>query len=266
QSFDDSLLKIMERYEKYGSGYEIIKRLESAHGVFDTLNIDMIFNFPSQTLKMVERDVKTIIDSGIEQVTFYPLMVSTATKKILAEKFGRISYGKEKKFYNLILKELQMAGYMPASAWCFSHEKKMIDEYIVNYEDYAGVGSGSFGYIDGKIFADTFSIEQYLNLINKGNLPIIAQKIFSKKEQMRYDFLMKLFGRTLDIEILKGKYNNSFLKYLWPEMLFFKLAGGIRKTKNNEIVLTKKGLYFWVIMMREFFTGVNNFRDQCRTQ
>ena len=142
----------------------------------------------------------------------------------------------------------------------------MIDEYIVNYEDYAGVGSGSFGYIDGKIFADTFSIEEYISLLNKGYFPIFAQKVFSKKEQIRYDFLMKLFGRTLDIEKFKEKYKNSFIKYLWPEILFFKITGAIKKTQNNEIVLTQKGLYLWVIMMREFFTGVNNFRDQCRAK
>jgi coproporphyrinogen III oxidase-like Fe-S oxidoreductase len=266
QSFDDSLLKTMERYEKYGSGSEIIKRLELAKGRFDTLNIDMIFNFPGQTLKMVEKDVKTIIDLGIDQVTFYPLMVSTATKKILAKKFGRISYLKEKKFYNLILNELQRENFIPASAWCFSQKSSMIDEYIVNYEDYAGVGSGSFGYIDGKIFADTFSIEEYISLLNKGYFPIFAQKVFSKKEQIRYDFLMKLFGKTLDIEKFKEKYKNSFIKYLWPEILFFKITGGIKKTQNNEIVLTQKGLYLWVIMMREFFTGVNNFRDQCRAK
>ena len=44
QSFDDSLLKEMQRYEKYGSGQQIRTRLKSVAGTFDTLNIDMIFN------------------------------------------------------------------------------------------------------------------------------------------------------------------------------------------------------------------------------
>ncbi|GAG04391.1 unnamed protein product, partial [marine sediment metagenome] len=32
----------------------------------------------------------------------------------------------------------------------------------------------------------------------------------------------------------------------------------------NNIYLTYKGMYFWLIMMREFFKSVNYFREQCR--
>ena len=38
----------MERYEKYGSGEEISAHLKNVSGTFDTLNVDMIFNFPHQ--------------------------------------------------------------------------------------------------------------------------------------------------------------------------------------------------------------------------
>ena len=34
---------------------------------------------------------------------------------------------------------------------------------------------------------------------------------------------------------------------------------------GNMLALTAKGRYYWVIMMREFFTSVNNFRDYCRS-
>ena len=46
QSFQDDLLKQMERYHKYGSGLQIQERLAKYAGTFDTLNVDMIFNFP----------------------------------------------------------------------------------------------------------------------------------------------------------------------------------------------------------------------------
>ena len=72
QSFDDGLLKRMERFRKYGSGADIRARLEKTRGIFDTLNVDMIFNFPGQTVDMIARDVRTIIDIEADQVTFYP--------------------------------------------------------------------------------------------------------------------------------------------------------------------------------------------------
>ncbi|MCD6293169.1 MAG: radical SAM protein, partial [Deltaproteobacteria bacterium] len=81
QSFDDSLLKAMERYHKYGSGAEIEANIKRYTGAFDTLNIDMIFNFPSQSLASLQRDLEIIKNIPADQVTFYPLMVSTATEK-----------------------------------------------------------------------------------------------------------------------------------------------------------------------------------------
>jgi hypothetical protein len=52
-------------------------------------------------------------------------------------------------------------------------------------------------------------------------------------------------------------------RLLGPEIFFFILAGALR-IKHGQIILTKRGRYYWVIMMREFFTGVDNFRDASR--
>ncbi len=82
---------------------------------------------------------------------------------------------------------------------------------------------------------------------------------------MRYDFLMKLFGLRLDIRQIESKFKTNVSRYLWMEILFFKFLGGI-KTDADQILLTPNGQYYWVIMMREFFIGVNNFRDYCRSK
>ncbi|MDI6615655.1 MAG: radical SAM protein, partial [Syntrophaceae bacterium] len=57
QSFDDGLLKAMGRYEKYGSGEVIAGKIAEMTGRFDTLNADMIFNFPVQTEEILKRDL-----------------------------------------------------------------------------------------------------------------------------------------------------------------------------------------------------------------
>ena len=46
--------------EKYGSGDVIRERLAAAQGVFPTLNVDMIFNLPGQTLAMLEHDLDVL--------------------------------------------------------------------------------------------------------------------------------------------------------------------------------------------------------------
>ncbi len=264
QSFDDDLLKKIERYHKYGSGAEIAERLKFTQGNFDTLNVDMMFNFPTQNLITLENDLSTLIELGVDQITYYPLMVSSSTHELISKRLGRVDYKREKIFYSKITQML-IPNYQASTAWCFSRNKAMIDEYVINFDEYAGLGSGSFGYLGGSVYANTFDIDEYIKKVNEGKLPLTAKRDFSLKERLRYDFLMKLFGLNLDLEQLSHKINGNVYRYLWPEIFFFTIIGGLKK-KGKNLILTRKGQYYWVIMMREFFIAVNNFRDYCRKE
>ena len=263
QSFDDGLLKKMERFHKYGSGEEIKNKLGNLMGTFDTLNVDMIFNFPTQTLGMLEHDLQVIREIETDQATFYPLMVSDVTRSELAKRFGEISYSQEKRFYDKISDTLE-SEYSCGTAWCFSRKKSMIDEYVVDYDEYVGVGSGSFGYVNGACFANTFSLQDYSALLNNGKLPLMAKKSFKIKDQVSYYLMMKLFSTSLDMDEANEKFNGKFRSLLFMELAALQFYGALTKN-GSKLYLTNKGRYLWVIMMREFFTGVNNFRDICRS-
>jgi len=290
QTFDNGILKALERYHKYGSGEEIVDRLKYTQGRFDTLNIDMIFNFPTQTMEILENDLSTLIGLGVDQITYYPLMVSAYTKDVMSKKLGVVNYEKGNKLYFKIT-EMLSAHYKASTAWCFSRNEPVvgviektqnsklktqnsaegrpvtpiIDEYVVHYDEYAGIGSGSIGYLNGSAYANTFDIRAYIDQVNRGMLPITGKRVFSIKERLSYDFLMKLFGLSLDIEQMSVRNKVNAYRYLWPEILFFRLTGGLKKS-GNVLHLTRKGQYYWVLMMREFFIGVNNFRDFCRAE
>ena len=259
QTFNNKLLKNIGRFEKYGSGEEIKKRIRAIMRMFDTLNIDMIFNFPGQTLPMVINDVEIINELNVDQVTFYPLMPARIKKSEIQSRFGRINYSNEKMFYKKITKQLSKQ-YTNSTVWCFSRIKGMIDEYIIDNDEYIGIGAGSFSYINGTIFSHIFSINDYISQIQNGIFPKTKYKNFSQREQIRYDLLIKLFSRTLDLNYLKNKYGKTYWLYIIKELFFFLLTGA-GKLKNKKLILTQKGQYYLLVMMREFFTGVNNFRE-----
>jgi len=76
---------------------------------------------------------------------------------------------------------------------------------------------------------------------------------------------MKLFGTRLNVADLRKKYGGAFFGLLWPDLLAFTLIGALA-WHPPAITLTRRGRYAWVVLMREFFTAVNNFRDYCRGQ
>ena len=264
QSFDDTLLKQMDRYDKYGSGEEILERIQSVEGRFHSLNVDMIFNFPSQTEAMLARDVEMLKVSQANQTTFYPLMASPVVEGSLRRSVGKVSYSREARYYE-ILSEILADTFEPASAWTFSRTGGgMIDEYIVDYEDYVGVGSGSFSFLNGSLYVNTFSLGEYTRRIDAGLSGVTAYREFTRRDRMRYRFLMGLFGLTLDKVAFARDFGVSVERGLPMEMAFMRMNGAFAVDDAVRLTLTRKGRYLAVAMMRQFFIGVNGLRDQAR--
>jgi coproporphyrinogen III oxidase-like Fe-S oxidoreductase len=265
QSFNNHLLKQMNRFDKYGSGEENLLRFKEIAPLFPTVNIDMIFNFPSQTEEILHNDVQKVIESGVNQTTFYALMSSPIVARSMARSVGKVDYRREAKFYNLLSRELNEA-FEPVSAWCFSRKgQKMIDEYIIDHEEYIGLGSGSFSYLGGNLFVNTFSLREYAHMIASGKLSLLKKRTFMLHEQMRYRFLMELFGLQLDKRKFKQSFGQSVERGLWMEVAFMQLAGAFARNDRQLLTLTPTGRYLLVVMMREFFSSMDKVREQART-
>ncbi len=264
QSFDDTILKAIGRYDKYGCAQETFERLQQAAGLFDTLNIDLIFNMPLQNEKSLRQDLELIDRLSADQVTFYPLMTAPSVAARLAETLGPIDYKQEKRMYMLILEHMRRS-YQSSTAWCFSRKAAMIDEYIIDYDSYVGVGSGAFGYFNDCIHINTFNLNDYIERVQAGHMPTGLIKQFTRRETLHYMLLMKLFSTELSKSFFESEQGRDFKKALWPEMTLLRLIGALRE-EPDRLALTDQGRYLWVMAMREFFIAVDTMRDVCRKQ
>ena len=274
QSFDDGLLKQMDRYDKYGSGDEIVARIQEASPYFVSMNADMIFNFPAQTEDILIRDIERVVESGASQTTFYPLMASPSVERSLARTVGKVDYQREQLFYRII-DELLTGGDKPlfthGSSWTFNRldtaaaaDDAMIDEYVVDYEEYPAIGSGGITYLGSNLYVNTFSVRDYNAAIEAGRMSIMGKTVFSKRDRMRYRFMMQLFGGRLDKRAWQRDFGCTVEAGLPVETAFMKASGAYAVDDADQITLTPKGRYLSVVMMRQFFIGVNNLRDQAR--
>lgn len=274
QSFDDKLLKQMDRYDKYGCAAEILERVGEANPYFVSMNVDMIFNFPAQTEDILINDVERVIESGASQTTFYPLMASPSVARSLAQTVGRVDYTREQRFYQII-DELLVSGHGSlfeyGSAWAFNRrsaaaagEKAMIDEYVVDYEEYPAIGSGGITYLGENLYVNTFSVNDYNAAIEHNRMSLMGKATFNKHDRMRYRFMMQLFGLRLDKRQFERDFGCTVEAGLPIEMAFMRASGAFASNTPEELTLTPKGRYLMVVMMRQFFIGVNNLRDQAR--
>jgi len=263
QSFDDGLLQEMERYEKYGSRAEILAGLDRARGRFDTLNVDMIFNLPHQTPEILERDLDTVLGSAANQVSLYPLMTSDEVRRKMTARLGRLDRRRVREFYGHILSRLRPE-FRAQSAWCFSRGRGAgVDEYIADAGDYVGVGSGSFSYVGGTMYATTFSLNAYADRIARGQPAVTQRRVLTLHEQMRYEMLLRLFGLRMDHDWLERRFAGRFERSMFAEMVALKAVGAVVEDERG-YALTERGMYLWVLMMSAFFESVNVFREKMR--
>ena len=275
QSFDDDLLKQMDRYEKYGSGDVILERIAEAEPYFDSLNVDMIFNFPSQTEDVLMADLEKIALSGCRQTTFSPLYVSSATTRKMAATLGAMDYDREYRYYQ-ILDGVLAGGDDPlfdrTTLWTFTRPDKegkpadapQIDEYQVNYDEYPAIGSGSITHLNGCLYVNNFSIKDYNAAIESGRMSIMGKTEMSKRDLMRYRFLLDLYKLRLDKRAFERDFGCSIETGLPMELAFMRLSRAFETDNADELTLTPIGRYLTVVMYRQFLSGMNNLRDQAR--
>ncbi len=262
QSFDDGLLAGMDRLAKYGSAAQMRERLAAARGIFPTLNIDMIFNLPGQTLAMLDHDLAELLELGVDQVSFYPLMTAPSARHAMEKSMGLSDPRLRHPMYERILDSM-LPSYHAASAWCFSRNEGMFDEYIIDQDDYVGIGSGAFSYVGGAMYSTTFSLNHYCRRVEGGQSGISQRRTLGRKERMRYDFLVRLFGGELRHDYVQRRYGRAFAVRMAPELALMRLIGATRHDADA-IRLTRLGMYCWVLMMAEFFNSVNGVREQMR--
>ena len=189
-------------------------------------------------------------------------MPSPHKKSAMERKFSKVDNSREKKYYNAIIKEIYQGGYDASTVWCFSKGHRMIDEYIVDYADYIGIGAGSVSLVNGIFYVNSFSLEKYASILHSNHLPIVRWRHLSENEYLRYYLLTKLFGMKVSKDQFRRQFGADIHTKLGIEINLLKLATAVSEDKEF-IRVNPKGMYTISVMMREFFASLNTLREYC---
>ena len=265
QSFDDSILKLTERYDKFGSGAQIYDRLGEAIELFPTTNIDMIFGFRGQSLDMLQRDMDLLMQLNPRQITTYPLMVTSQTRKsvkgTIAAKGDELADQ-----YRVIMNTLG-GHYRQLTSWTFgrTHDEGF-DEYVVDHDEYLGVGSGAFSFLGNSLYVNTFSLHRYGERIAAGKTGVERQRCFDKHAVLQYRLLLGLFSARLSRKYFREVHGVNLDTALFKEVLALKTIGAIKNDPSDpdNLIVTDAGKFLGLVMMKAFYSGMDNVRAELR--
>ena len=265
QSFNDDILKMTERYDKFGSGALIYERLQEALELFPTTNVDMIFGFRGQNLEMLQRDMDLLVELNPRQITTYPLMVTSQTRKSVKQTIA--AKGIELADQYAVIMNTLGNHYRQLTSWTFgrTHDEGF-DEYVVDHDEYLGVGSGAFSFLGSSLYVNTFSLRRYNERIKAGMTGVERRRNFDKHAVLQYRLLLGLFSARLSRKYFREVHGVDLDKALFKEMLGLRIAGAIKDNPEDpdNLIVTDAGKFLGLVMMKAFYSGMDNVRAQLR--
>lgn len=179
QSFNDLILKKLGRLHDSITVYESFELARKAG--FDSINLDLMFGLPGQTLDIFQDTLNRIIDLGPEHISAYSLKVEEGTPFAVWQERGKLQLPPEEdelEMYDRIIAQLQTNGYEMYEISNFAkpgHECRHNQVYWRN-EPYLAAGAGAHGYVNNVRYVIEPNVPSYIETSVSGKRPVIEHE------------------------------------------------------------------------------------------
>ena len=201
ESTSNSTLKDIGRAHTYEDAIKTVNEAKKHN--FDSINVDLIFGFKSQTIEQLKLDLQNIITLDVDHISIYSLIVSPGSA-FHNMKYKEQDEDESAKFYELIVSTLRAAGYKRYEVSNFARNGKYSQHNLTYWHDqeYFGIGLGASGYLDGVRYENTKNLDKYL----KGHF-IDKKETVMKQSDLTYFLLTNL---RLEDGFLRIEFENRF--------------------------------------------------------
>lgn len=251
QTFNNDKLKFLGRCYNDKDVQEAITLIKSFD--FKCLDIDIMTNIPGQTIDDIVYDLKTAYSYDIDQISIYPLIVfpMTSMDRIIREKgLSRFSELEEKRILQIIDEISTQHNYKRSSIWTYG--KDMNNRYTsVTRESFIGIGAGASSLFSNYFYLNTFNVEEYINSLNKGKLPINIVNTMTEREKMIFWLFWRCYDGVIDenrfYELFNEDMKNEF-RILFTALKILKMI----RSEGNKVVLTDLGRFAYHYVEKQY--------------
>jgi oxygen-independent coproporphyrinogen-3 oxidase len=246
QTFEPDLLKKLGRTHREDDVYTSLKLAREAG--FENLSIDLMFGLPNQTVDMFERTLDIAFGLDIPHFSAYGLKVEEGT-------FFHTLYEKEKlplppeedetHMYDLLMERMEKQGYTQYEISNFARPGYQSTHNVTYWknEEYYGLGAGAHGYVKGTRHVNAGPLNEYIERLEKDELPYVELHHVSKEEAMEE---MMFMGLRMSNGISEQDFFNRYqvsLNDIFGQELATLLKKGLLSRDNGRYFLTKTGKF-----------------------
>jgi oxygen-independent coproporphyrinogen-3 oxidase len=223
---------------------------------FTSINLDLIYGLPFQTLESFARTVDTVIDIAPDRLAVFNYAhvpwLKPHQKLILPETLPSTELKLE--IFKMTIEKLVAAGYWNVG---MDHFAKQTDELAIaqknrtlyrNFQGYstkAGCDMYGFGMSAIGQFRDSYqqnrkTVKEYFDALNAGELPTYLGYTMTADDHIRKDVIMKLMCdmelKKSEIEESHGLVFDEYFKDSLPKLQQFIADGLVTVTKEKIVV------------------------------
>ncbi|MBU3621984.1 oxygen-independent coproporphyrinogen III oxidase-like protein [Polynucleobacter sp. CS-Odin-A6] len=245
QSFQDEQLKALGRIH---NGEEAKRAIAIALQHFKSVNLDLMFGLPNQTLEAAKADIETALSFKTPHLSFYNLTLEPNT--YFASFPPKLPNDEEiDAIFEQNLALLEAAGYRRYEVSAYA-QKDQECKHNLNYwrfGDYIGIGAGAHGKIS---FPDKITRqvrerhpETYMQAMEtKGNALIEAKEIPSK--DLPFEFMLNVLRLTDGVDTVTFSERTGLTLNVVSKALDEASKKGLLDLNPNKLKATEQGLRY----------------------
>jgi oxygen-independent coproporphyrinogen-3 oxidase len=257
QTFNDNILKLLGRRHDSKQAIECYNLAVKAG--FKNINIDLIPGLPYQTLEIWQKDLEQIGKLKPASVTCYPLSIkqTAAIWQMYQKEKNRFPGREDVLIMHIMANEFfNKLGYAQRPVWWFTKTSEFVYKQQIHKWGELGeqlaIGVSGYSFISDFQYFNYRTVPQYLEAVEKGNLPIWRGIKLSKEDLMRR---MILFGLKTGLsknlfKIKFGQNPKDIFKEIWGKMKNL----GLIEEDEEIIQLSYKGKLFADEVSKEFYS------------
>ena len=265
ESTSDRILKTIGRNHDGKTAIDSLRRAVATG--FDSVNADLMFALPGQTIDDWELDLKKVIEEGADQISTYPLFSFPYSDLGQSQKIRHV----KRPDSNLVRSMLKLtdslsvgSGYKRCAVWSWLKSSKKKFSSITRHH-YVGLGPSAASMIGTDFYVNTFDVRYYAEAL-PNKRPIALSMPVDRRLEMAY----WLYWRVYELKVYQKDFQSLFGDEASLDSVFshifkpFEMAGLMTRRKDSYQV-TESGAYWIHRLQNEYSLNyINRLWGSCR--
>ncbi len=241
QSAENRLLKNLGRihtYEEFLGNYNSAKKAG-----FDNINVDLMYALPGQSLFEWKKTLEEIVSLEPSHISIYSLIIEKETVfgKLLSE--GKLKHTDEeidREMYYYAKSFLEANGFYmyEISNFAKNNHESVHNKIYWECNEYIGFGLSAHSFLDGRRFANTEDLFDYLN-----NKRLISEEKITYEESIEeFIFLGLRMAKGISIIEFEKRFGRNIFDIFGNNLKYLINTDYILE-KDGRLILSEKGIF-----------------------